>query len=207
MNKQTVKPPKLPPYLMVCGIPYYISYEDDTLQAADLISKSATESQSISVSEKIPFATQCRTLCNEVAWQMLNSGGLSNDECTTYSHAVGIALHNFLTSNTFEWVQDITSDTPATVNINGAVYSVYADRDEHLDDLGLAGEIQYDNLTILLYSTLAAVAKRVILCHEIAHGILYESSCKQHNDETLIAPLGYFLYMLLRDNDFEFMRG
>ena len=70
-----------------------------------------------------------------------------------------------------------------------------------------SGEIQYDNLTILLYSTLAAVAKRVILCHEIAHGILYESSCKQHNDETLIAPLGYFLYMLLRDNDFEFMRG
>ena len=80
---------------MVWGFPYYMSYVDDTLEAGDLISKSATESQSISVSEKIPFATQCRTLCNEVAWQMLSSGGLPNDECTTYSHAVGIALHNF----------------------------------------------------------------------------------------------------------------
>lgn len=198
---------RLPPFLTICGILYYIKNTDNELQAADLISRSCIENQTIDILSSLPFAVQCRTLCNEVMWQLLSASGMCNDKCTKMSHTTGNALHNFLSSNTFEWVRNASSPLPTTVNINGAVYDIHTDRDEHLNDLGLSGEIVYDQHIIAVYSGMEVHASRVILCHEIAHGLLFESGRPEQNDETLIAPLGYFLYQLLQQNDFNFMRG
>ena len=44
-----------------------------------------------------------------------------------------------------------------------------------------------------------------MLAHELAHGILFEAGYEGH-DEEQANRLGKVLAMLLRDNDFTFMR-
>lgn len=199
---------KLPPYITVCGVPYYIEYCDDELQAADLISRSSLADQRIHILSKLPFARQCRLLCSEVAWQLLNAAGVDMDKCTQYNHNVGNTLHNFIKSNNLVGISQLNEMLPDNVIIGDIKYTVHIDRNDHLDDVGLDGEIVYDDLAINVNSRLAAIAKRVIACHEIAHGMLYESGMLEDmNNESIITPLGFFLYLFIRDNEFDFMKG
>ena len=114
-----------------------------------------------------------------------------------------------LKDNNFTWVTDLKTEIPTAVKINGITYAIKSDdqSNDYLDHKRLAGECAYDILEIKLDSRLAPTAKRVILCHEIVHGILHESGYGDKNNEALVRPLGFFLYLFLRDNDFNFLRG
>ena len=200
---------KLPPYVSVGGVPLFMKETDVELNAANLISRSDIDTQSINVLTTIPIERQHRLLCGEVASQLLYAAGLDMAECDRIYINVGNTLHNMLKDNNFTWVADLKAEIPTAVNINGITYAIRSDdqSNDYLDHKRLAGECAYDILEIKIDSRLAPTAKRVILCHEIVHGILHESGYGGKNDEALIKPLGYFLYLFLRDNDFSFIRG
>ncbi len=187
----------------------FMKETDAELNAANLISRSDIDTQSINILTTIPTERQHRLLCGEVASQLLYAAGLDMAECDRIYINVGNTLHNMLKYNNFTWVADLKAEIPTAVNINGITYAIRSDdqSNDYLDHKRLAGECAYDILEIKIDSRLAPTAKRVILCHEIVHGILHESGYGGKNDEALIKPLGYFLYLFLRDNDFSFIRG
>lgn len=198
---------KLPTYIITGGVPLFLREADAELNAADLLSKSSIETQSISILTTIPTERQHRLLCGELATQLLYAAGLDMEECDDVCMCVGNTLHNMLKENRFSWVASLDTDIPTAVAINGITYLVHSDdvHDAELDHKNLAGECSYDDLSIKVDSRLAPTAKRVILCHEIVHGMLYESGYRDKNNEKLVKPLGYFLYLFLRDNDFGFV--
>lgn len=182
---------------------------DVELKAANLISRSDIDTQNINILTTIPVERQHRLLCGEIASQLLYAVGVSMADCNRIYNNVGNVLHNMLKDNSFSWVADLKTEIPTTIVIDGVAYTVRIDTqsDDYLDHKNLSGECAYDSVEIKLDSRLAPTAKRLILCHEITHAILYESGYDNKNDETLVRPLGYFLYLLLRDNDFTFIRG
>lgn len=198
---------KLPTYIITGGVPLFLREADAELNAADLLSKSNIETQSISILTTTPTERQHRLLCGELASQLLYAAGLDTEECDKIYVCVGNTLHNMLRDNSFSWVASLDTEIPKAVAINGITYSIQSADiyDAELDHKNLAGECSYDDLTIKVDSRLAPTAKRVILCHEIVHGMLYESGYEDKNNEKLVKPLGYFLYLFLRDNDFGFI--
>lgn len=200
---------KLPPYVSVGGVPLFIKETDVELNAANLLSRSDIDTQSINILTTIPVERQHRLLCGELASQLLYAAGLDMAECDRIYIYVGNTLHNMLKDNNFTWVTDLKTEIPTAVKINGITYAIKSDdqSNDYLDHKRLAGECAYDILEIKLDSRLAPTAKRVILCHEIVHGLLHESGYGDKNNEALVRPLGFFLYLFLRDNDFNFLRG
>lgn len=69
----------------------------------------------------------------------------------------------------------------------------------------LWGEILYGNAQINVDSSLPPCRAREVLAHELAHGILFEAGYDNH-DEEQANRIGKVLAMVLRDNDFGFMR-
>lgn len=200
---------KLPPYVVVVGVPFFINDADTELNAANLLSRSEMETQTINIRTTVPVERQHRLLCGEIASQLLYATGLTMAECDRVYVHIGNALHNTLRDNDFTWVANLRTEIPPTIIINGIPYTVNSSgtTDMYLENKGLGGECAYGETAVKIDSRLASVAKRTILCHEIVHGWLYESGFEKQNDETLVKPLGYFLYLLLRDNDFTFLRG
>ncbi len=199
--------PTLPPTFSVGGVPLITTYDDRLLNAANLLAKSSVDSGEIHILTTLPYSRQVRTVLSELAYQLLYAAGLDDATCERLQPILGVCLHNTLRENSLDWVRDFTQPLPHSIRINGIVYNIRTDKDEYLDAKKLSGECAYDDAEILLDSTLPTVTQRVIACHEIVHALLYESGYEGMNDERLVKPLGYFLYLFLRDNDFNFVRG
>lgn len=67
------------------------------------------------------------------------------------------------------------------------------------------GDVTYFNATIRIDNSLSKSILRETLAHELIHAMLYEAGYEEH-DEGQVVLLGKVLAMLLRDNDFTFMR-
>ena len=69
----------------------------------------------------------------------------------------------------------------------------------------LLGEINYGQCTIKIDDSLPASRAREVLAHELVHALLLEAGYDDHEEEQAIR-VGTILAMLLRDNDFAFMK-
>ena len=197
----------LPQFVYIGGVTLNVKNTDTELNAAGLLSQSYMDKQLLTVLSTLPDELQQRLFCGECAWQLLYAAGLDMDKCNEVYKNVGTALHNTLCDNTFEWCRDFSVAMPTAIIVNGIPYTVSTDYDDYLDAKELMGECAYDDLMIKLHSTLPPTAKQVIACHEMAHALLYEAGYEDMNDEALIQPLGHFLYLFLRNNNFDFLWG
>lgn len=98
----------------------------------------------------------------------------------------------------------MTLKLPKSIRIGSVDYDVYYLRGLSSGDT-LLGQINYGQCSILLEESLPASRAREVLAHEMAHGILFEAGYNDH-DEDKANRLGKVLAMILRDNDFTFMR-
>lgn len=102
---------------------------------------------------------------------------------------------------------EFEKDLPKAVTINGQTYAIHQDRDGYLQGSGCSGEIFYQDLSVIIRSTLPESRKHETFCHELVHGLRYEAGLMPDriSDEAEIRPLGAALYSLLRENDFSYM--
>jgi|SRR5690625_118581 len=98
----------------------------------------------------------------------------------------------------------MTLKLPESIRIGSVDYSVTYQRGLSSGDT-LLGQINYGQCKIRIEESLPASRAREVLAHELAHGILFEAVYEDH-DEEQANRLGKVLAMLLRDNDFTFMR-
>lgn len=98
----------------------------------------------------------------------------------------------------------MTLKLPEIIRIGSVDYNVAYQRGLSSGDT-LLGQINYGHCTIRLEESLPASRAREVLAHELAHGILFEAGYEEHIEEQA-NRLGKVLAMLLRDNDFTFMR-
>lgn len=100
----------------------------------------------------------------------------------------------------------MTMNLPNKIRIGSADYEVKLVKglsSRH----GVWGLIDYSSTTIELEDTLSFSKLREVLAHEIYHGIIHESGMRDiENEEEMVTAMGPILAMLLRDNDFSFMR-
>ena len=99
----------------------------------------------------------------------------------------------------------MTLKLPETLRIGSVDYDVAYQRGLTSGDT-LLGQINYGQCKIRIEESLPTSRAREVLAHELAHGILFEAGYLDH-DEEQANRLGKVLAMLLRDNDFTFMRG
>lgn len=69
----------------------------------------------------------------------------------------------------------------------------------------LWGQIVYGTNRINVDDSLEGSRLRDVIAHELAHAILFEAGYDDHEEEQA-NRIGKVLAMLLRDNDFEFMK-
>lgn len=98
----------------------------------------------------------------------------------------------------------MTLKLPKTIRIGSVDYDVAYQRGLSSGD-ALLGQINYNHCEIRIEESLPASRAREVLAHEIAHGMLNEAGYDEH-DEEQANRIGKVLAMLLRDNDFSFMR-
>lgn len=93
---------------------------------------------------------------------------------------------------------------PNIIRIGAIDYEVGRKNDLILND-SLLGEITYGNARINIDEQLCGSKMREVLVHEMTHGILIEAGYDEHTEEQA-NRIGKVLAMVLRDNDFTFMR-
>src|SRR5690625_1854920 len=98
----------------------------------------------------------------------------------------------------------MTLKLPESIRIGSVDYNVAYQSGLSSSD-SLLGQINYGQCEIRIDDSLPASRAREVLAHELAHGILFEAGYLDH-DEEQANRLGKVLAMLLRDNDFTFMR-
>ena len=85
-----------------------------------------------------------------------------------------------------------------SVKIGGIVYDVVETSGLFDESTKLNGHIEYQKTKIELESNMSAQCKKVILFHEILHGIMTQAGLE--NDEKLVEILAYGLVGVLQDN-------
>ena len=196
---------KRPQTLYVCGLPYDIVNKENPESTCEDVSTSDLCSQTLYVMEDIPFPRWLSYVAVEIAVQLLEAAGRRGKPARKYADHFGPVLYRFLRENKFDWIYtDALGNPPPTVFINGMPYTV-SDEEAYLDVRNLCGQCDYLTLSIKLHSRLKAEGKAVVFCHEAAHAMLYEARLMAIcNDESVVEPLSYFLYQLLKQNDFSF---
>lgn len=89
---------------------------------------------------------------------------------------------------------------PETVKIGGVDYIVEYVPDLRDGDQGLNGWIRYNDCKIQIDADLSDQRKRIVLWHEIVHGLLENAGAESEHDEKIVVALGYGLVQVLRDN-------
>ena len=186
----------LPGTTFIAGLPFQLEKKDDRLAAKDLVCMSRMDSLTLSVQSDLIPARQASYYFNEVARQLLYFMGWNEAKTDEFKDNFGNVLYLLVKDNNFSWLHD-NNALPELINISGLPYVVEHSQDEYLDDRGLLGECSYTNLRI-------RVKGEAPLYVRLWVAILYEANYTgDHNDETIVAPLGTLLFNLLRENDFK----
>lgn len=98
----------------------------------------------------------------------------------------------------------MTINFPDSIRIGSVDYCISRKKGLSANS-SLWGEIAYGRAEISVEESLPPSKAKDILSHELAHGILYEAGYEEHSEEQA-NRVGKVLAMLLRDNDFTFMR-
>ena len=188
--------------IYIGGLPFTIKYEDKYLASQGYSVRSTNGRLLISTKEAYPKARREKYILQSAGIQLLSVAGAAPNIVNTYGETFGNALYEFLISNAISWVAG-NSKLPNDVIIGGLVFTIrQSEEDNALLEAGEAnGEISYNDLEIRIKTTLPYEYKSAALCHEIIHGILYESRFPgDPNDESVVLPLGSLFYNFLRDN-------
>jgi len=93
---------------------------------------------------------------------------------------------------------------PNKIRIGANDYSVKL-VENLLSDSDRLGDVIYTKSRIRIDSSLSKTVIKETLAHELVHAMLYEAGYDEQSEEQVVS-LGKVLAMLLRDNDFTFMR-
>lgn len=93
---------------------------------------------------------------------------------------------------------------PNKIRIGANDYSVKL-VENLLSDSDRLGDVVYPKSRIRIDSSLSKTMIKETLAHELVHAMLYEAGYDEQSEEQVVS-LGKVLAMLLRDNDFSFMR-
>ncbi len=93
---------------------------------------------------------------------------------------------------------------PKSIRIGSIDYDIESKEGVSSSD-AMLGFISYGGAHIHVDSSLPRSKANVVLAHELAHGILHEAGYDDHTEEQA-NRIGKVLAMILRDNDFGFMR-
>jgi hypothetical protein len=94
---------------------------------------------------------------------------------------------------------ETVEDAVKTLRIGSMVYEVEDVESLHDDGGRLNGRIIHDDCRIEITAGLNPQTHRVVLWHEVLHGILVQAGIREH-DEAMIAVLAYGIVGALRDN-------
>ena len=87
------------------------------------------------------------------------------------------------------------------INILGEMYEV-VEVDEIDNDAHLAGQILHFKNTIQIKKNMHPEKKRVVLLHEVVHGIFEKLGMdKECNDEHLVQTIASSVHQIIKDND------
>ena len=103
-----------------------------------------------------------------------------------------------------KYMEMIDMKLPDKVRVGANDYSVKLVEGLQLHNERL-GDITYTNATIRIDSSLSKSILKETFAHELVHAMLYEAGYDEHDEEQVVL-VGKVLAMLLRDNDFTFMR-
>jgi hypothetical protein len=94
---------------------------------------------------------------------------------------------------------------PDNIKIGGLEYSITTGKDGELSCGGCLAEIRYNDLEIVIKSSLAEGYADKIFLHEVIHGVFHEIGRRDlRDDETLVHAFGNMLYQVLKDNKLTF---
>lgn len=93
---------------------------------------------------------------------------------------------------------------PDKIKIGNILYTVSMEHDEYLTGGNLLGEICYPDQTIFIKSTLPEDRMESVFFHEVSHGMLYEMSHKDFDDEEIVDRFGAMLHQVVKENTFTF---
>lgn len=93
---------------------------------------------------------------------------------------------------------------PKSIRVGTNDYDIIPTRDLSSSE-SFYGVITYGNTRIRIEESISESKARDVLAHELTHAILYEAGYDDHTEEEA-NRIGKVLAMLLRDNDFGFMR-
>lgn len=197
----------LPGTTFIAGLPFQLVNKDTKLDARNLVCTSSMDSLELSVQTDLSPARKASYYFNEVARQLLYFMGWNSEKTDEFKDNFGGALYLLVRDNNFfDWLRlplNLPENLPQLVHIGGLPYVVEYGQDEYLDDKRLLGECSYTNLRIRVHEG-PLYMRFWVLIHEMTHGILYEANYTgEHNEETLVAPLGTLLFYLLKENDFK----
>lgn len=93
-----------------------------------------------------------------------------------------------------------TALLPDRIKIGGVDYTV-----EQVDGLrdgneSLNGWIQYNECKILVDAGLSPQRQRIVIWHEVVHGLLEHAGIEEDRSEHMVVALGYGIVQALRDN-------
>lgn len=98
----------------------------------------------------------------------------------------------------------MTANFPKNIRIGSVDYTVESEEGVSASN-ALLGYISYGGAEIKVEASLPRSKANEVLAHELAHGVLYEAGYDDHTEEQA-SRIGKVLAMLLRDNDFGFMK-
>lgn len=95
---------------------------------------------------------------------------------------------------------------PKEIRIGSADYEVSINKRLASRD-GVWGLVNYGSSTIEIEEGISLSKARETLAHEMIHAIIHEAGIRElEKEEEYVTAIGPVLAMLLRDNDFTFMR-
>lgn len=95
---------------------------------------------------------------------------------------------------------------PKNIRIGSADYEISIN-DRLASRDGVWGLVDYGSSTIEIEEGISLSKTRETLAHEMAHAIIHEAGIRDlEEEEEYVTAIGPVLAMVLRDNDFTFMR-
>lgn len=96
---------------------------------------------------------------------------------------------------------------PKVIRIGSADYEISMNKRLSSRD-GVWGLVDYGSSTIEIEEGISVSKLREVLAHEMTHAIIHEAGIRGlEEEEKYVTAIGPVLAMMLRDNDFTFMRG
>ena len=191
----------VPNTTIIGGLPFKMTNEDIHLAAKEWSFESHLETLSMSIRSEYGNDRALTYYFTMVADWLLDIQGWIEKQRDEFKYNLGSALYFFVRYNRLEWIDDPCQSVPVEFNVNGVYYHTNFDCKEYMTANDCLGECRYTLLEITIKPGLPWALRNWVVIHELTHAILFEANYTgDHNDESLVKPLGTLIYRFLKDN-------